>query len=301
MRKSIKRVYLMKALLSAGVLLGRLIYNIRPPVIGRLIPDVKYGPHRQQSLDVIVPRGMSRYPILIYVHGGGWFVGDKAIYTRICRTFSNQGYLVFNLNYRLGPRYAYPIQIQDTARAILWVFKHAQKYGGNCSTIFLAGDSAGAQLTSWYAAALQKQQLFRAVRIEEAIPREALRGLLLFYGVFDCETFAKSTFPFAKGMTECFLGSDMKTFAKRAELVSPIRHVNSGMPPCFVCAGEKDRTYPQSVAFVDALGTHGIPHTKLFFSRSEYPDAHHGFLNFYYKQCSKIAMMRALEFLYNNR
>ncbi|MBW2038315.1 MAG: alpha/beta hydrolase [Deltaproteobacteria bacterium] len=156
------KAYLLKIFLSVADLIARsFIYNRNPPLTREFISDVPYGNNRKQKVDVIVPYGEPPYPILNYVHGGGWLMGTKSNYTRICKNFANKGYLVFNLNYRLGPTYRYPIQLQDVATAIYWVFSNAKRYNGDTCKIFLSGDSAGAHLVSWYAAALQKKSSSR--------------------------------------------------------------------------------------------------------------------------------------------
>lgn len=293
------KAYLVKAFLSAGDWVGRtLVFNRNPPPVGRLIRDLRYGRDRKQRIDVVVPRGRGgRLPILIFVHGGGWLSGDKAVYTRNCRCFASRGYLVFNVNYRLAPRHRFPLPVLDVAAGIRWARDHAAAYGGDCSTIFLAGDSAGAQLTSWYVAALHKPELLKAVGIRRAIDPEAVLGLLFLYGIFDCRTFAGSQLPCAKIVTESFLGKDPETFAERADLISPIRHVTKTLPPTFLCAGEPDPIFDQSVAMAAALRKHGAPHETLFFSKAKHPDARHAFLNFPDRTCAAIARREAIRFL----
>ncbi len=96
-------------------------------------------------------------PVLIWVHGGGWAVGDKSNGMQIKPAwFTGAGYCLVSINYRLSPRPAsdapdrvkYPVHEQDVASAIAWVYAHAAEYGGDPERIALMGHSAGAHLVS---------------------------------------------------------------------------------------------------------------------------------------------------------
>jgi len=98
------------------------------------------------SLDLISldPPPPSGSPVLLYVHGGGWFLGDKsfAAYAMLQRVAS-RGVVVFTVNYRMSPEVAFPAQIVDVKRAILWVKRNCANYNGDARKIFVSGESAG--------------------------------------------------------------------------------------------------------------------------------------------------------------
>lgn len=96
-------------------------------------------------------------PIVIYVHGGGFSVGDKAnsISNKVA-LFESLNYIFVSLNYRLSPtqlstdpnRVMYPTHNNDVADAVKWVYDNAATYGGDKTKIVLMGHSAGAHLVS---------------------------------------------------------------------------------------------------------------------------------------------------------
>ncbi len=97
-------------------------------------------------------------PVVIYVHGGGWAVGDKAnkLENKLA-LFNALGYVFISVNYRLSPapaqlqnasRIKYPDHNNDVADAVKWVIDSIAKYGGNPEKIVLLGHSAGAHLVS---------------------------------------------------------------------------------------------------------------------------------------------------------
>lgn len=290
-------IFLLKAILSVADFVGRTcIFNWQPPPVGKIVRNIPYGNHTLQVLDVLIPPSDPPYPIVVYFHGGGFLAGSKESYTRICRTLASHHYLTCNVNYRLAPKCNFPAQLHDVAAALTWVIKNADEYGGDTTKIFLAGDSSGAYLTSWYATALHKTELFDAFDIENTMQWTSLRGLVLFYGIVDLEKVITTGFPFMKLLMD-FLGLDPETYKKRLYLSSPIHHISKKLPPVFICAGERDSLFPQSVTLEKVLKEHQVPHTSLFFPRDSYPDAHHAFLNFYYKKCSKISMVEVVKFL----
>ena len=96
-------------------------------------------------------------PVVIYVHGGGFALGDKANnMTNKQNLFSSLGYVLISVNYRLSPatystdpnRIKYPIHNEDVADAVKWVYDNIAQYGGNSQKLALLGHSAGAQLVA---------------------------------------------------------------------------------------------------------------------------------------------------------
>jgi arylformamidase len=97
-------------------------------------------------------------PVVIYVHGGAWSLGDKAnqLQNKI-NLFQSLGYLLVSVNYRLSPRsigpdYAnrvkYPDHNNDVADAVKWCHSNLSRYGGNPSKMAIMGHSAGAHLVA---------------------------------------------------------------------------------------------------------------------------------------------------------
>ena len=111
------------------------------------------------SLDVYYNSNVSSTkPVVIYVHGGGWTIGDKAnqLDNKI-NLFLSLNYILVSLNYRLSPlpyeilnpnRIKYPDHNIDIADAIKWIYSNIEQYGGNKNKLALMGHSAGAQIVA---------------------------------------------------------------------------------------------------------------------------------------------------------
>lgn len=96
-------------------------------------------------------------PVIFYVHGGAWSLGDKANDLDNKITLSRElDYILISINYRLSPisreldddRIKYPIHSLDVADAFKWTVDNINNYGGDPDKIVLLGHSAGAQLVS---------------------------------------------------------------------------------------------------------------------------------------------------------
>jgi len=291
------RAYLVKTCFNLLGGLGRPLLN---PGLTRnldVFSDLRYGPEAAQRLDIFRPRSTNpgNLPVLVYFHGGGWISADKKIYAGIAATFSRNGFLTFNVNYRLAPQSRFPTPLQDAVRAMDWIHRNAGHYGGDRSAIVLAGDSAGAQIAAWYASALHNNDLFRQIGSRDPVNAASVKGLLLFYGVYDFDTVPDARFPFIKLFARSFLGDDPRSYARNSELASPIRQISRDLPPVWLCTGRGDGLFAQSQAYAHALERRGVRCRTLFFP--EDARAHHGFLFFRWLGSSKTAVAAAREFL----
>ena len=85
---------------------------------------------------------------VLYVHGGGFRILSKDSHWIMALMFARAGYVVFNVNYRLAPKYPFPDGLQDVCDAAIWVAEHGAEYGADPSKLIFAGESAGANLVT---------------------------------------------------------------------------------------------------------------------------------------------------------
>ena len=110
---------------------------------------VSYGEHERQFGDLYLS-SLKDAPLVITVHGGGWDSRDNTDFTSIAKSLASHGYNVFNINYRLAPKYKHPAPIDDLQLAIEFLKKNYREQL-NINKIALWGYSAGAQITFLYA------------------------------------------------------------------------------------------------------------------------------------------------------
>ncbi len=185
------------------------------------IPYTTTG-HVSQKLDIYLPeKSDGTAPVMIYVHGGAWTIGDKSRTHFKDDIFNDLGYIFISVNYRLSPDASWDLMAEDIATAIKWVYENIPTYGGNSERIFLMGHSAGAHLVS-------------LVATDESYLQNIGLDLNDLSGVVSLDTRAYNIPKLADGDTlprlyANIFGNDPQIW----EIASPISHVEAGknIPP----------------------------------------------------------------------
>lgn len=121
----------------------------------RRLADVAYGSDPRQRMDVYmpaVPAATGTRPVLVFVHGGAWMMGDRVRAARLPAKLQHwvvdRGWIVVSVGYRLVPDVPVSGQLQDVAQALARVQQQAATWGGDASRLLLMGHSAGAHLAA---------------------------------------------------------------------------------------------------------------------------------------------------------
>lgn len=101
-----------------------------------------------EKLDIYAPEGAKNLPVVFWIHGGGWQVGDKSQVEHKPQAFADKGFVFVSTNYRLLPKVDMDTLIRDVAEAVRWVHDHIADYGGDPNRLLVMGHSAGAQLAA---------------------------------------------------------------------------------------------------------------------------------------------------------
>lgn len=110
----------------------------------KIINDISYAVFDECKLDLYLPES-SKYPIVIFFHGGGLENGNKSDNFDVFKGLTKNNIAVASANYRMYPEAKYPQFIEDAAAAAKWVSDNINSYG-ICTEIYIAGSSAGAYL-----------------------------------------------------------------------------------------------------------------------------------------------------------
>lgn len=111
--------------------------------------EIAYGGDPLQKLDLLVPAADRHAPVLLFIHGGGWSIGDKRQAAGIkAEHFAARGWAFASVNYRLVPQATVEEQAADVAAAMAYLRAHAAELGIDGNRIVLMGHSAGAHLAA---------------------------------------------------------------------------------------------------------------------------------------------------------
>lgn len=234
-------------------------------VADRSIP----GPAGDIRLKVFTPGGPGPFPLLVFLHGGGWVIGSPATHARLCAELAvGAGAVVASVDYRLAPEHPAPAALDDCVAAIRWAVANAGELGADGGRFAVGGDSAGANLT---AAAMLRLR-------DDGGPQARLQ--LLLYGAYTMDNDLPSVLANGEGKIltlealEWFYGQYLAGGASRTDpYVAPIHGDLRGAPPARLIVGTLDPLLDDSRLFAQALKEAGVPATL-----SIYEDQPHVFL-----------------------
>jgi len=223
------------------------------------IPARAYAPERGRE-----------YPVIVYLHGGGYVKGGLDESDVFCRNLSRLArHLVLSVDYRLAPEHPFPAALDDAIAATAWACTHTADLGAAPGPVVICGESAGGNLAA--VTCLQA----RSDR------RLAIRRQVLLQPVVD---FALSFPSIAMNPAECLVPRDdlawyYRTYAgdghdMQDPRVSPLYATDlSGLPPALVIAAECDTLRDEAEAYAGRLKAAQVP-----VRYSCYPGMIHGFL-----------------------
>jgi len=249
---------------------------VRDPGVER-IRDLPFGDAagKPLHLDVYRPRGGDgTYPVLLYVHGGGWTMGSKNFQgLATCTHMASRGWLCVNANYRLSPRATFPDHIVDVKRAIRWVREEGARLGADPDCIVITGGSAGGHLCALAALTPNDPEYQPGF---EGIDT-SLQGCIPFYGVFDF-TGEQQHWPHPglyRAVERVVLKLSREADPEAFRRASPLHRVHPGAPPFLVIHGTADSLVPieESRVFHRALAEATGGRAAL----AEIPGAQHAF------------------------
>lgn len=231
--------------------------------------NLVYSPLEDSILDIYYPETIDKaLPVILWIHGGGYIGGTKDMRKHYGMALADAGYVVANIDYALAPKQLYPGPIVQANAALEYLQVHAAQYGGDMSRIFIGGDSAGAQISSQLAATVTNPALATAVGINPAIDPDALRGTILFCGLYNMETVRATAYPRIDLFLNTYTGTERFEAFGRINELSTVEHVTEAYPPAFISAGDADRLASQSVELAETLKAKGIAVDDVFFEGS---------------------------------
>ena len=196
------------------------------------------------KLDVVAPaEQVENRPAIMQIHGGSWIMGDKREQGwPLMSHLAANGWVCFNLNYRLSPGATFPDHLVDLKYGLAWIREHADEWGIDPSFIAVTGGSAGGHLAALMALTANDPGLQPG--FEEA--DTSVQAAVPIYGVYDFTSrLGENRLPFWYKRLESKI---MKAFRdeepEKFRRASPVEQIHPGAPPFFIVHGDRDTLAP---------------------------------------------------------
>lgn len=255
------------------------LYELGPEGARKVLDDVQAAPvgtlaaderwvtvpcdHGDVAVRIVTPPGVTGpLPVVLYIHGGGWVLGNAGTHDRLVRELAvgAEAAIAF-VEYDRAPEAQYPVAIEQAYATAQWLTRHGDVEGLDVSRLAVAGDSVGGNMTA--AVAILAKQRGDVTFIHQS----------MYYPVTDAgqdtdsyREFADGPFLTAKAMAwfwDCYLPDA----ARRGEITASPRRAGPeelrGLPPALVIVDENDVLRDEGEAYARHLTAAGVRTTSV--------------------------------------
>jgi acetyl esterase len=255
------------------------LYELTPAEARKVLDDVQAAPIDKLPVedrwvtvpaevgDVAVrivrpPDAKGTLPVILYMHGGGWVLGNAETHDRLVRELAvGTGAAVVFVEYERSPEAHYPVAIEQGYATAQWIVRNGSDYGLDPDRMAVAGDSVGGCMTAALALMANERGDVRFVQQSMYYP---VTDAAMDTGSY--QQFAEGYFLAAKAMA-WFWDAYLPDVERRSEpYASPLRASDEqlvGLPPAFVIVDEADVLRDEGEAYAARLRAAGVPVTTV--------------------------------------
>lgn len=145
-----------------------------------------------QKLNLVTPKGITEYPLLIWIGGGAWSYVDRNVEMDLAKKFAEEGIAVASIGHRLSAAtwrdpsmdkgVKHPAHVKDIAASINWLYENAVRFGYNKERIFIGGFSSGAHLAALIG-------LDHSYLEEVGLNKSVIKGMIPISGAYDISNY----------------------------------------------------------------------------------------------------------------
>jgi acetyl esterase/lipase len=221
--------------------------------------NVQYGTAGDEKLTLHFARpatGTGPFPVVMFIHGGGWAGGRKDDHKPQIIEAANRGFASVSVGYRLAPKHKFPAQVEDVKCAVRWLRAHAAELNIKTEEIGAVGFSAGAHL------AMMLGTMDAGDGLEGtggwADQSSKVQRVVAFFGPTDL---LGEYPPVSQEIVKNFIGGTKSELREQYRLASPITYVNTGDASMLLLQGTEDPLVPfeQAYFMVQALTKAKVP------------------------------------------
>jgi acetyl esterase/lipase len=238
----------------------------QPPPGARVLHDLAYVTpgHERQTLDLYLPAAGTNSPVILWIHGGAFRMGDKRGVEAL--DYLRRGYAVASLGYRLSQHAIFPAQIEDCKAAVRWLRAHAREYGLDADHFGAWGASAGGYLVAMLGTTGDVKEFDVGGNLDQS---SRVQCVVDFFGPTDFLQMDAHRLPggmehgIADSPESQLIGGKLSAHPDRVQRANPITYVSAGDPPFLIVHGDRDPLVPhhQSEVLEQALKQASVPVT----------------------------------------
>lgn len=218
---------------------------------------------------IYTPAGQAPFPIVVFIHGGGWYVGNPDTVDDLCRSLcSRAGAVVVSVDYSLSPENQFPKALEECFAVLKWCGAHASELGGDPKRLAVAGDSAGGNLSAALALCAR----------DRGGPPLALQVLIYPATSINFDTVSYHQFATGFGLTREAMMYYWKAYLKPEDAANPyavplLAKDLKGLPPALIVTAHYDVLRDDGEAYAVRLEQAGVP-----VQCTRYLTMNHGFI-----------------------
>src|SRR5215475_274537 len=257
------------------------LYEMTPADARKVLDDAQAAPVSKPSVDeewitvpspagevrvrIVKPQGATgTLPVIVYMHGGGWILGNAGTHDRLVRELAvGANAAIAFVEYPNSPEAHYPTAIEQGYAAAQWIIANGASKGLDASRMAVAGESVGGNMTAALALMAKERGDVRFVQQS------------MYYPVTDAAMNTASYEQFATGYylsrkeMEWFWDAYTTDPAQRAEITASPNQASveqvKGLPPTYLCVDEADVLRDEGEAYAAKLRSAGVPVTTVRF------------------------------------
>lgn len=252
--------------------------NIHPK-----LPNISYGStSSSQKLDLYKPDGHGPFPVVIYVHGGGFRFGDRTMASSaLIGGMIKAGYAVASVDYRLSGEAQFPAAVQDIFSAVAYLKDHSATLDLDTMNVAIFGESAGANLASLVGVAFNDPTFRQDVKTDDIdlkpiavvahFPPVDFLQIDTMLETQGCKT--RERHNASDSFESVYLGKPLEEARAKVAQTNPVTYVTAQSAPFLIQNGDNDCMVGsgQSGLLVAALKQSGVP-----VQYDQFPGASHG-------------------------
>jgi acetyl esterase/lipase len=232
--------------------------------MSKVFKEIAYSTQSEaQKLDVYLPSHISgSYPIIVWLHPGGYTMGDKSMVEPVVDCLLDGGYAVASVNYRLAGEACFPAQLFDAKAAVRWIRANAATYNFNREAVAAWGVSAGSTFAALLGTSANVKDL-EDLSTGNSNESSHVGAVVALIGPMDLLQIDSQLLQLGyepihgapdSGVSR-LIGGQPAQFPERCQAINPVTYLATGCPPFYLQHGTDDHMVPylQSVNFAGAL------------------------------------------------